>query len=698
ALWAYDGRALAGPLAVTWGLEPYAEVDLGASEGLGKGSSFGGITRGLYFPRHDYPDRAYPDWSLAETPLRFDYKAKAAEGTYGAALSFTLKKTADGYQVVDVHVEALPFEPSTTPTPEGPTEKVPFTYTVKVGDTLQKIAAEAGMPVEEILKFNSIDPSGADLYSGMVLILGYQEAPTSQPVDSIPASPQALSINNPHEAIRQRILEPAWDTLWAEGEIHTPNTDGGVQEMVTWTQAYLAKDGRGRVLTSNPKSGMFGFNIDVAVSQVAISDGQSQVRFDMKTKQEDPSAIPIQWIQHPLEAVNPLTQMLLPAYLSLHSQDVQPLKEEVVAGRRVLVLDWAEDRLWVDEETGLILRQERYAGSDRQPPPLYRVQINKLDLGINLVDTVLHPPYLDELAFEPQPVTEETPAPNQAAAASKSGWIYLETAGAAPFQWQVARLPADCLADTQACPSPEYLPGHPNGGMGLIWAPDYSLAADTNHNKLIVYDPATRQWQRVLDIFLQSQLAWSPDGSQIAGVGTGDNGENNRLVAIDRSGWTERTVQTNLDGNMFIYGWLDEHTLLVGRQVYLAKGSALPSDLLAELYRVDIDSGKSDLLLSGALEAALSPDRQKLVASMLQGSSSVLLIANADGSEQHSLNVEGSSPFWSPDGQWILYRSMEGAISSINMIRPDGSEIRKNASVSPANGPFWSPDGKSFLV
>ncbi|MDD5370584.1 MAG: hypothetical protein PHQ40_15990, partial [Anaerolineaceae bacterium] len=42
--------------------------------------------------------------------------------------------------------------------------------------------------------------------------------------------------------------------------------------------------------------------------------------------------------------------------------------------------------------------------------------------------------------------------------------------------------------------------------------------------------------------------------------------------------------------------------------------------------------------------------------------------------------------------------SMEGAISSINMIRPDGSEIRKNASVSPANGPFWSPDGKSFLV
>jgi dipeptidyl aminopeptidase/acylaminoacyl peptidase len=116
--------------------------------------------------------------------------------------------------------------------------------------------------------------------------------------------------------------------------------------------------------------------------------------------------------------------------------------------------------------------------------------------------------------------------------------------------------------------------------------------------------------------------------------------------------------------------------------------------LLTELYRVNIDSGKSDLLLSGASEAALSPDRQRWVAS----TSSVLLIANADGGDQHPLNVEGSSPSWSPDGQWILYYPQLRSGSAINRIRPDGSEMRENAAVSPALPPIWSPDGQSFLV
>lgn len=696
ALWAYSGPKLPGQLEDYWGLEPYIDLNLGVSEAPGDGS-FSQISRGLYFPRSEYPDRAYPDWSLPENRLRYTYKVKTVDGTYGAQLSFTIKKEADGYLPVDIQVEALPFEPSTTPTPQATTIKEPFTYTVKGGDTLLKIAAEIGMPAERIAELNNLKPDAINLVVGQVLIIDYREVPTSQPADSIPASPQALSLNSSHEVIRERILQPQWDTLWVEGEIRTPNSGSGVQEMVTWTQAYLAKDGRGRVLTSNPISGMFSFNMGVGVRDVAISDGQNQTRYDMSTKQADPDAVPSQWTMHPLEAVNPLTQMFFPSEMALRSQDVQPLREEAFAGRRALVLDWADDRLWVDEETGLVLRKEHYPGSDRESDPLYRVQINKLRLDIDLVDSVLHPAYLDELTFETVPVTEAQPTPTQSNVTSQSGWIYLQTANQAPYQWQVSMLPADCLADTQTCPEPIPLPGNPNWQLILNWSPDNSLAASLG-NKLIIFDPSTREWQRAADVFLQYQLAWSPDSQKIAGVGDMDD-PLGRITLVERPDWTVSTVQTNLVGQKDIIGWLDSRTVLVALP---PSPGAPPASSQGGLYRVDITSGETQMLVPGAIQGALSPDKRQVVVAAPKGDKLELAVANADGSSLHSLGIEGGSPSWSPDGQWIVYHDNQGQYrnsgGAISMIRPDGSDARPGVVINPINNPVWSPDGKYMLT
>jgi hypothetical protein len=612
------------------------------------------------------------------------------------ALAWVIKSLRPG-SIAATQLSGRSATATVSPSVQGTATGEPFTYIVKPGDTLDKIAAEVGMPAERLTELNSLKSGEADLFPGQKLILGYHQESPPQPSDTIQASPQALRLDSPHETIRQRILQPEWKSLWIQAEIRQVNNGGGVQELVTYTQAYLAQDGRGRVLTSDPIPGFFAFTVDVAVNIVAISDGQDQVRYDMKTKQEDPSAVPNHWTQQPLESVNQITQMLFPTELALHSQDIQPLREAVIADRRALVVDWAEDRLWVDEETGLILRREHYPSSDRQQAPLYQAQINQLVLGIDLLDAVLHPAYLDELAFEAHPVLTEPVVSSTSAGESKSGWIYLEIAGEAPYQWQVIRLPAGCLTELQTCPDPLFLPGHPNVQISnLAWSPDGSLAAfsDTNHNKLIVYDPSTRQWQRALNIFLQYQLDWSPDGNKIAGVGANDTGENNRLVVIDRSGWVEHTVDAGLEGELFVYGWLDNDRLLVGGRLWPVNSAGTSSGLLAGLYQVDVNNGQSQLLVPGATEGALSPDGSKLIAVLPKGASNELLIANADGSDLHSLNVEGSMPSWSPDGQWIVFSDS----NNLSMIRPDGSEVRKNVVFSPLFPLVWSPDGSYFLA
>ncbi len=55
-------------------------------------------------------------------------------------------------------------------------------------------------------------------------------------------------------------------------------------------------------------------------------------------------------------------------------------------------------------------------------------------------------------------------------------------------------------------------------------------------------------------------------------------------------------------------------------------------------------------------------------------------------------------PYWSPDGQWILFYSrQEGSDSALNLYtrRPDGSDQQRltNSSEGNNHGPAWSPDG-----
>ena len=75
-----------------------------------------------------------------------------------------------------------------------------------------------------------------------------------------------------------------------------------------------------------------------------------------------------------------------------------------------------------------------------------------------------------------------------------------------------------------------------------------------------------------------------------------------------------------------------------------------------------------------------------------------LWIANADGTKPRAVvsdvqSVDGATPAWSPDGQWIAYRDGR----TIKLVQPDGSGRRILVTYTVFGGdPAWAPNGKEL--
>ncbi len=102
--WVYNGEQERIIEDIALNIEPYWVPDVYPSDPLS-------IPAGFQYSGADglkLPTGVFPDWKGTDARLRMALKIKSSDGAIeGAALIFTLKRAADGFEPVDVAVEAL---------------------------------------------------------------------------------------------------------------------------------------------------------------------------------------------------------------------------------------------------------------------------------------------------------------------------------------------------------------------------------------------------------------------------------------------------------------------------------------------------------------------------------------------------------------------------------------------------------------
>jgi WD40 repeat protein len=97
-----------------------------------------------------------------------------------------------------------------------------------------------------------------------------------------------------------------------------------------------------------------------------------------------------------------------------------------------------------------------------------------------------------------------------------------------------------------------------------------------------------------------------------------------------------------------------------------------------------------------------SPDGLRIVFSSTRSGTHDLYIGTTAGGAVRRLTIadscDNSEPRWSPDGDWIAYRSDCDGNREIHRIRPDGSgRQRVTSDAAEDSEPSWSPDGRRLL-
>lgn len=179
--------------------------------------------------------------------------------------------------------------------------------------------------------------------------------------------------------IQQLMLHSSerWQTLQATytiTEYPLPGTNGELQ--VSSSQFWIRQPAEFKVVIGAPAGG--------AVTTL-ICDGKTILENDENRSELPPSAaapfIPPETLSdtvfpHPLTGLlgTPVSDLIFPAGLAQRGGEYRLTGQESVASRLAYVVEWGRepgvliDRLWVDGETGVILRQQNYARENSISP------------------------------------------------------------------------------------------------------------------------------------------------------------------------------------------------------------------------------------------------------------------------------------------------------------------------------------------
>lgn len=267
-----------------------------------------------------------------------------------------------------------------------------------------------------------------------------------------------------------------------------------------------------------------------------------------------------------------------------------------------------------------------------------------------------------------------------------------------PERWGVVTVAGDETAGPAPTPVSEATPIPPGGrGGGLI---AFYSERDGNAEIYTIYADGSAETRLTQNRALDTAPDISPDGSQIVFVSDRDGNEEIYRMNSDGSGVMRLTTAPAKDSYPF---WSADGDRIIfcsqrddGRtyEVYLMRSDG------SDLARITDNSVSEEW-------AYLSPDMQKIVYAVGPFPDYSLYVMNADGSEPHqvfSSDKSAAFPKWSRDGGTIAINhavlSAGNIVGDICLIDEDGGNWRQITTTGDdlvSENPYWSPDGNRIV-
>jgi Tol biopolymer transport system component len=232
------------------------------------------------------------------------------------------------------------------------------------------------------------------------------------------------------------------------------------------------------------------------------------------------------------------------------------------------------------------------------------------------------------------------------------------------------------------------------------------LNGSRKYTEVAILDLKTSQIQNINNVDVDrafDALSWSPDGQWIAVGGMFPEFQNARLLIMRPNGDSMNLPSYPHGANP---SWSPD-----GNQIIYNGGSGFAI--------LDVVSGKTyQLTYPTGLEyyPILSPDGSQIAYVYNQKTSTgetfdqqwELWIMNSNGQNSrpiiNSLSIMHSPINWSPDGQWIVFVSLDhiengiaNACGDVYIVKPDGSELTRLTNLDEcATNAKWSSDGQKI--